>query len=377
MAQIYIHCGLHKTGTSALQAVLAKHADKLRTAGFLYPRAARVGSGTVAHHNLAWQISRDRRYNSGFGGVEDLTNELRAFDGTAIVSSEDFESTLGRPELLEPLVQCALDVRKELVLVLYVRNQVSYFESLFQEMLNYGFGEECMLLFDELLKYRRLRMKDWVFHFDYLRIVNDLIISTPSARVILRNYHTLLQNSLVADFMSLIGADPALIGSDIHFRTNKRDTLSTSLLLFYQNRIDSLYYRNRVGFSPKSPAERIIDRLGPKINHLELTIGPQLRKAILETFSDGNLRICQEHKIPSRELTQEKTKYNDTVPVMRFERFFSFETQCAIKKVERFLDTHLDQPDEFRTSVIDAAVRDLEMWWTGAAAMSASRPELR
>jgi hypothetical protein len=87
--KFYIHCGLHKTGTTALQAFLRQNTEKLRDAGVLYPYAGCPDSCPAGHHNIAWQLSRDRRYNRGYGGMDALAKEIGDFGGDILLSSED------------------------------------------------------------------------------------------------------------------------------------------------------------------------------------------------------------------------------------------------------------------------------------------------
>jgi len=50
MKTVYLHIGLHKTGTSTIQFFLANNREKLAELGYLYPFKQ------VAHHNLAYLI---------------------------------------------------------------------------------------------------------------------------------------------------------------------------------------------------------------------------------------------------------------------------------------------------------------------------------
>jgi len=50
--ELYLHAGMGKTGTSALQAFLAQHSNALREFGVLYPAAYRSMNDGGAHHAL-------------------------------------------------------------------------------------------------------------------------------------------------------------------------------------------------------------------------------------------------------------------------------------------------------------------------------------
>ena len=44
MPRVFVHCGLHKTGTTALQQFLLAVSPSLLKLGILYPRAGRLDS---------------------------------------------------------------------------------------------------------------------------------------------------------------------------------------------------------------------------------------------------------------------------------------------------------------------------------------------
>ncbi|NBW61199.1 MAG: hypothetical protein EBR31_05685, partial [Methylophilaceae bacterium] len=97
MKKIFIHSGLHKTGTTALQAMLFKNRKNLSVQDFYYPSSG-IPRNFYGHHNIAWQISRDRRFRSEFGDLRALLKEIGGIGKSKIVlSSEDFECSLLYP----------------------------------------------------------------------------------------------------------------------------------------------------------------------------------------------------------------------------------------------------------------------------------------
>ena len=138
--RVLLHAGLHKTGTTALQRFLASATDALRARGALYPMAGRGSSD--GHHNIAWQLAGDRRFRSSAGALDDLALEISSFSGDAILSSEDFEGILGTPSRFLPLLKHSLLKDHSFTIVLWVRDQASYLESLFFEMLHHRMAEE-------------------------------------------------------------------------------------------------------------------------------------------------------------------------------------------------------------------------------------------
>ena len=217
--RLLVHAGLHKTGTTALQTFLASTADDLRKHGILYPCSGVNKRFGMGHHNIAWQIARDRRFVSSSGTIDDLANEVAQFDGDVILSSEDFESIIDEPGRFAPLRRHPALREREFTLLIYVRNQISYLESLFLALLNQGVGEEFTLLTQSLLRERQLRVREWTFQFDYTSIYARWA-ACGDANLIVRNYHQLVGGSTIADFFSTVYPDLPLEAADVALQSN-------------------------------------------------------------------------------------------------------------------------------------------------------------
>src|SRR5204862_1632178 len=72
--ELLLHVGTHKTGTTSLQVTLADLSADLAARGILYPETGRVGAG---HHNIAWGLVGDRRFDRGVGYLDELADEIR------------------------------------------------------------------------------------------------------------------------------------------------------------------------------------------------------------------------------------------------------------------------------------------------------------
>jgi hypothetical protein len=350
--RLYIHCGLHKTGTTALQFFLRNNTERLRTAGVLYPNSGcldLVGSG---HHNIAWQMARDRRFNKEYGDFEALLNEIGNFSGDILLSSEDFESSLDKPGSFTALVRIANSTQRELVLIIYIRNQIFYLESLYCEMLSHGFAEEYKSLAEQVIERKMLSMKEWVFHFDYLRIARS-VARIPNARVVFRSFHSLQDNTILGDFRSVLAIDPAPDDEAINLRLHERDTPAASLTLFYQNRI---------GRSSQPAEMEILERLCPN-DFREIKTGDLLRKALVNTFRKTNKILCRKYRIPCKGLISEDPHDEIAGLPARFERLFSFETQCAIREMA-LKKASFDPTDNRQSAATATAEIAISAWWT-------------
>src|SRR5580692_1458836 len=104
MRTALLHCGLHKTGTTALQNALRDHAAALPMAGYFVPRSGRIDAMGGGHHALAWRLTGDHRLGGG-DELPALERELATGSGNPILSSEDFETALAQPALFAPLLK--------------------------------------------------------------------------------------------------------------------------------------------------------------------------------------------------------------------------------------------------------------------------------
>lgn len=122
MADIYLHIGLNKTGTSSLQDFFALNQDALRAEGWCYPRTGRDGP---AHHPLSAAFRSP-------DAVVPLLDELRAEIADAprvVLSSEDFH-TLGT-QAIERVAETFKGHRVQVLL--YVREHLPYLASWYQQ----------------------------------------------------------------------------------------------------------------------------------------------------------------------------------------------------------------------------------------------------
>jgi hypothetical protein len=231
-SMVFLHCGLHKTGTTAIQAALLASRDKLLAHGILYPVN---GGNESGHPNLAWEILGDGRFDSDGLTLDRAVQQIVAFPGKIVLSSEEFESMLDVPSSLTPLVERLRGAGGEVCLVIYTRNETAYAESLYIELLKHGYDKSFGDAIREIRASGYLRFRAWRFQFDYPRLAAGLAAS-PDLKIIWRAYDdVILSGSVVTDFLSVIGADPQLLAEAAFDRLNVRNSVHESLLHFCRN----------------------------------------------------------------------------------------------------------------------------------------------
>jgi hypothetical protein len=87
---VYIHIGLHKTGSTSLQGFLRMNEELLAERGWLIPRAGRGKGKGANQHNLAWNLADRPRYREDVGGLQEVAEEVARAPNT-IISAEGLE----------------------------------------------------------------------------------------------------------------------------------------------------------------------------------------------------------------------------------------------------------------------------------------------
>jgi hypothetical protein len=205
-----------------------------------------------------------------------------------------------------------------------------------------------------VVDHRLLVLKEWTFHFDYGNVARSLA-SLPFARVIFRNYHCLQGSSIVADFATLLGLN---VQNDVYgpfeFRLNERDTLSRSLSLFCQNRFARCLTKEEM---------EVINDLCRGIDSGCAT-GKPLRDAFVRLCRKRNRRVCRNNKLSETGLNLRDIETHPGIFRVCAERFFSFETQCAIRDLA-LVRGGSDLNHSEKNKALAAAEKALKDWWRG------------
>ena len=312
---LFIHAGLHKTGTTALQKSLAQNRESLGAHGILYPAAGCPGDAP-AQHNIAWQLARDWRFHSAYGTLDDAAEEIAGHGGNAIISSEDFESILRRPDLVGRLAHHPRLRGHRVVLVIYLREQCSYVQSLFLQLTRNGLAQDAASLVETVCETGALKLRDWEFQFDYARLVAKLA-RWKNGTLVLRNYHQLQGGSTVVDFLSLVAPDLRLPTLEEGERINAARDLATAMQEFYEARIGRQ-------LTDWQLAEVLSAAVRAKEGGFGLCLATRQRLAARFALSN---RMLERIGGKLMKFPAQRAAGNTEVPL---EHLFSFEMQCRL-----------------------------------------------
>lgn len=200
--RLFLHIGMNKAGSSAIQRTLAAHENTLCSAGVLYPRTGR--SGSEAHHLLSHVLGfsqgKPPRVRSP-SQLEDLGPKLAqecASGGchSVILSSEVFTNRGDIGRVKDFLA--GWDVR----IVVYLRRHDHWWASCYSQGVRMTPNPPWPPGFDGYIAWQRARPHKG----DYRRLLQDWAEVFGAERLLVRPYEREQnQPSIVADLLRTIG----------------------------------------------------------------------------------------------------------------------------------------------------------------------------
>ena len=202
----YLHVGTHKTGTTSLQVFLTSNEARLTRAGLYVPRAGRPWPPLSGHHNVAWELSADPRFDPRHGTLADVVGEIAAARApVACLSSEDFEYLHDEPPRLRSLSDALGSIGYDAKAIVYVRPQADYAESLYPTLVQHGLAVGFPEFLGTVLRDGVFRMWRWIFRFEYSVLLDVLAGAFGPDNVIVRSYRSGRgSDALLRDFLTIV-----------------------------------------------------------------------------------------------------------------------------------------------------------------------------
>jgi hypothetical protein len=230
---VLLHIGVHKTGTTALQAALADARAELAQAGVLYPQSASVDQ--AAHHREAMS---SLGYTWGFVGrdsttaspkaFDDMAREVRDWSGRVCLSSEFWcEATADQASRVVDALG-----RPRVRIVVMLRNLGDVLASSWQQYLKYGmvtsYEDWLADVFSD--QSRRLTPSFWTRQ-DHVAMLRRWIGAVGAERitvVVLDHHNRTRSFSAISD---LLGIDPHILASRSSLTSNRSLTAAEAEVL--------------------------------------------------------------------------------------------------------------------------------------------------
>jgi hypothetical protein len=211
---LYIHIGTHKTGTTSIQAFLRRNSQSLARAGVFVPKAG-VLDESSGHHNIAWGLRGDPRFHAPYGALDELIVELTESSApVGVISSEDFEYLVDKPDALMRLETTLLDAGHEPHYVVFARRADTYVASLYAELVQHGLTTSFRDFAWEILRTGKfVTHGDWAFYFDMNEFARKWRQAAHGSLSVYGYDSTTAGDGVVPTFLSLIGAPEDLVFS--------------------------------------------------------------------------------------------------------------------------------------------------------------------
>lgn len=316
----YIHIGTHKTGTTSLQHVLNTQRNKLIELSYLYPCTGRPANARRGQHNIAWALSRDRRFRKRYGTIDELLTEIAGVRYDVILSSEDFESCIFHPEAFASFIERLKGLNLDITLIVYFRNQVEYSRSLYLELLPFGLNVPFREFLAVLMDRGEFRWREWIFPFDYEEFFKRLQ-SIDHVAVVARSFDS-ARGALIDDFCSILGfsSTKLITGEDI--RLNEPTSTATAL---------AHYYRNCVG-RWLLPSERTALSSLYQSAEIQIDMTHHSKLKLIERFANSNQRLSQVSGIPTFDNMHSEVVKPEPDKNIFMEDLFSPDLLSAVKE---------------------------------------------
>ncbi|HEV2738838.1 MAG TPA: hypothetical protein VGU66_09690 [Candidatus Elarobacter sp.] len=318
----FIHVGVHKTGTTAIQRFLAGNPEALGLAGLYYPRAGRRSADLPGHHNIASELRHSPRFDVSAGTLADAVGEIaRVRPPHACLSSEKFASLHERERALISLRDAVAAIGYHPRIVVYVRAQEDYAESLYAELVKHGSTRSVWSFIGEIVERGAVAEGGTSFCFEYGQLIEDFANVFGRDAVVVRSYRDDGgAETLVHDFLSAVGVaariPPAAIVEPTAYE-NLRTTTGAVIVQLYANTAAEL---GDGRFGDVGTGIVACDRVAASQSFMPL--GRTDRERIVARFAGDNARLIRLWHVDSATLDRQGGPC-DTEPARRARDLFA------------------------------------------------------
>lgn len=231
--KLYLHIGIHKTGTSSIQASLRQNRQILNDHGVIFPIYG--DNGTSGHSQAVTALA-------GFNGnIEefDLFRELQSSGcHTAILSSENFSHL--RSKSINTISELLATFFDSISVIVYLRRQDYWLESVYKQKIKHNMTRLSDLWPTDLKS---------IAQYDYSQLLDPWGLNFGFKNIKVRCYEPrqFMQGDLVFDFYhtcGLGGICDSLQAAD--FKNASMDNSSTTLLAHLNKKGMSSKLRNYI-----------------------------------------------------------------------------------------------------------------------------------
>lgn len=299
MATLYLHIGIPKTGTTALQNFMAQNQEALQQHGICFPdfgyRYPRIGIYRNGHFLISAYITEDNQkfsnrpgneYEEGLDKVAELAKE---YDKIILTDEAVWKGSRNRPDFW-PQLKDDLEKRKiDLRIIVYFRRQDLWIQSFWSQKVKTGSG----LTFHEFIA--SMRENNYPMnYYEYMNMLSDIFGKEALIiRVYEKGQYRGKEKTLVSDFLDIFGLtldDSFVIKEKIYNTTLTGNPLEMRRLIntLPGSRDQKAILTHNIP-KPQNPK--------PSANSTDSFswFTPQEQRAYLEQFAESNSKVAREY----------------------------------------------------------------------------------
>ena len=143
MKTVYLHIGMHKTGTTAIQEFLFANKQNLRKKGIHYP-------GTQKNHHLLGNFLKQKNFTQANQLLATYLREPH-IENDIILSSETLSSLANNQIKRFVQILRTKSAIETVKIVIFIRPEIEYYESAYRQIIK-EIKNNCAVKYDEFLK---------------------------------------------------------------------------------------------------------------------------------------------------------------------------------------------------------------------------------
>lgn len=301
MKTIYIHIGLHKTGTTTIQNYLLQHIESLSNQGILVPFKHR-------NHNLTYWVNGKKNKERRNKQWERFLKKLeRSNHDKIVLSSEFFSRDISEIDTWYDQFELLVTKGYKLHFILYTRRADKRFESLFIEAVKGG------------APYKSIESFPFERFIDIYQLTNAITMRFGKDCITVKKFEEAVKHGLLRGFLEIIGLNDIKV-DEAFYQANAKPNLDQLRAIVHANAVFtpllrpffSIERQRRKGLKRWAlwfveqtkdwNDQRSYTLLPPDIAKQILNDQFQISKQVADEFFDGNLEHLYTEEIAPYEV---------------------------------------------------------------------------
>ena len=291
MSTVYLHMGMPKTGTTALQRFFAMNQEVLQAHGFAYPimpfRYDAIADVRNAHFMIRFR--KHRKHPKWYSGFDEVKKAAATCDNI-LLSDEQLWSTQRKQGFWKRLKQGFADIGADFKVIVYLRRQDEQAESHWNQKVKEPKSRVTMSFEEYLTAGRHNYMP---FHYD--EALDRIADRIGKENLFVRAYEKgqFKNGSIFEDFLDILGlelteeyqlpeytANVRLPNNAVEIKRHLNEVYPEGVPDFFYSAISEAY-----GMQSQTSV------FGKKTS----MFSPELRREFMSQYEEGNARVAREY----------------------------------------------------------------------------------